>query len=417
MKLAIVFQVQSKAKVKNGPGMLAASRVSSSVIHPSEDGLRKQDSDDTDVHQNGILRSVLSSTARPVNYQKVLPPIQRLEHSPVEEPVIAKKRKLEAILHSNPKFARVYGSPSNVSPSCAGEGSPTSSKVEIKEETDEDFTPGTEDEEEEDDDDSINGNGVCYNGSGSPGSGSMDGFGPQEITVNPDVDLNTVFALVPGRLSLLSNSPKYKVTVGEVKRRLEPPECLNVSLLGSMLRRAKARNAGKDLRGKLNQVGMEVPNGWRRASNPTLLTALVEGEAVVLARDFGMVCDSDFPGEYLAQYHYEELMKGKPSREELLKQVEMLVGAIAVVSQLLDTLNKDCSKLVNSSPPAILPQFLQVPLENYNRLTHGFGVSAIQSSLMSTQSYMTLYLKKVREKLGGVEPALNTNPSRASQGQ
>jgi len=56
-----------------------------------------------------------------------------------------------------------------------------------------------------------------------------------------------VFCSVPGRLSLLSSTSKYKVTVGEVQRRLSPPECLNASLLGGVLRRYvnKARRTDK----------------------------------------------------------------------------------------------------------------------------------------------------------------------------
>jgi len=42
---------------------------------------------------------------------------------------------------------------------------------------------------------------------------------------------------VPGRLALLSSSSKYKVTISEIQRRLGPPENLNASLLGGVLRR------------------------------------------------------------------------------------------------------------------------------------------------------------------------------------
>lgn len=49
-----------------------------------------------------------------------------------------------------------------------------------------------------------------------------------------------VFCAVPGRLSLLSSTSKYKVTIAEVQRRLSPPECLNASLLGGVLRRYAA---------------------------------------------------------------------------------------------------------------------------------------------------------------------------------
>jgi hypothetical protein len=54
---------------------------------------------------------------------------------------------------------------------------------------------------------------------------------------NTPIAPTDVFCSVPGRLSLLSSNSKYKVSVAEVQRRLSPPECLNASLLGGILRR------------------------------------------------------------------------------------------------------------------------------------------------------------------------------------
>ena len=110
------------------------------------------------------------------------------------------------------------------------------------------------------------------------------------------------FCSVPGRLSLLSSTSKYKVTIAEVQRRLSPPECLNASLLGGVLRRAKSKNGGKHLREKLDRLGLALPAGRRKACNVTLLTSLVEGEAIHLARDFGYICETEFPAKQVAEY-------------------------------------------------------------------------------------------------------------------
>lgn len=136
-----------------------------------------------------------------------------------------------------------------------------------------------------------------------------------------------VFCSVPGRLSLLSSTSKYKVTVAEVQRRLSPPECLNASLLGGVLRRAKSKNGGRLLREKLEKIGLNLPAGRRKAANVTLLTSLVEGEAIHLARDFGYVCETEFPArqvaEYLTRPHAEQPHDSYKRKEVLLntKQV------------------------------------------------------------------------------------------------
>lgn len=53
------------------------------------------------------------------------------------------------------------------------------------------------------------------------------------------------FCAVPGRTSLLSSTTKYHVTIGEIYRRISPPECLNASLLGGILRKFVEIKKGK----------------------------------------------------------------------------------------------------------------------------------------------------------------------------
>uniref|UniRef100_A0A8C2DQE9 Transcription factor AP-2 gamma (activating enhancer binding protein 2 gamma) n=1 Tax=Cyprinus carpio TaxID=7962 RepID=A0A8C2DQE9_CYPCA len=141
-----------------------------------------------------------------------------------------------------------------------------------------------------------------------------------------------VFCSVPGRLSLLSSTSKYKVTVAEVQRRLSPPECLNASLLGGVLRRAKSKNGGRSLREKLDKIGLNLPAGRRKAANVTLLTALVEGEAVHLARDFGYVCETEFPAKAIAEY------LGRPhvERNEINSRKTMLLAAKQICKEFTD---------------------------------------------------------------------------------
>ena len=66
--------------------------------------------------------------------------------------------------------------------------------------------------------------------------------------------------------------------------------------------RAKSKNGGKQLRDKLDRLGLSLPAGRRKACNVTLLTSLVEGEAIHLARDFGYVCETEFPARPVAEF-------------------------------------------------------------------------------------------------------------------
>lgn len=160
-----------------------------------------------------------------------------------------------------------------------------------------------------------------------------------------------VFCAVPGRLSLLSSTSKYKVTIAEVQRRLSPPECLNASLLGGVLRRyvyiihsrlfyspllnsfpfrAKSKNGGRLLREKLEKIGLNLPAGRRKAANVTLLTSLVEGEATHLAKDFHFVCETEFPARQLAEY----IVRHQTEPQDSYRRKELILHSQQVCDEL-----------------------------------------------------------------------------------
>ncbi|KAH9424681.1 Transcription factor AP-2-alpha [Dermatophagoides pteronyssinus] len=204
-----------------------------------------------------------------------------------------------------------------------------------------------------------------------------------------------VFCSVPGRLSLLSSTSKYKVTVGEVHRRLSPPECLNASLLGGVLRRAKSKNGGKSLREKLEKIGLNLPAGRRKAANVTLLTSLVEGEALHLARDFAYVCDTEFPAKQMAEY----LCRNNSEPADIYRRKELVLSTKQLLKEFMDLLNQDRSPLCNGRPQPILDTNIQRNLTHFSLITHGFGSPAIVAALTSVQNFLTESLKYLEKQL------------------
>ncbi|CAG9860332.1 unnamed protein product [Phyllotreta striolata] len=200
------------------------------------------------------------------------------------------------------------------------------------------------------------------------------------------VSPSDVFCSVPGRLSLLSSTSKYKVTVGEVQRRLSPPECLNASLLGGVLRRAKSKNGGRILREKLEKIGLNLPAGRRKAANVTLLTSLVEGEAIHLARDFGYVCETEFPARQVAEYLLRQ-------HGETMRRKELLQATKQVTKELMDLLNQDRSPLCNTRPQILLDPSIQRHLTHFSLISHGFGSPAIVAALTAIQNFLSESLK------------------------
>ncbi|XP_059163606.1 transcription factor AP-2-beta-like [Physella acuta] len=218
-----------------------------------------------------------------------------------------------------------------------------------------------------------------------------------------------VFCSVPGRLSLLSSTSKYKVTVAEVQRRLSPPECLNASLLGGVLRRAKSKNGGRSLRDKLEKIGLSLPAGRRKAANVTLLTSLVEGETIRLARDYSYLCETEFPSRQIAEYNTRHVDPG-----DYHNRKNMLLASKQILKEFIDVIMQDRSPLNNTRPTPVLEPGMQRHLTHFSLLTHGFGQPAVVASLNCAMNYLNESLKIIDKTYTG---GAQVPPGQAPNGQ
>nr|XP_015220537.1 PREDICTED: transcription factor AP-2 gamma [Lepisosteus oculatus] len=166
---------------------------------------------------------------------------------------------------------------------------------------------------------------------------------------------------------------------------------LPLSSSSSSSHRAKSKNGGRSLREKLDKIGLNLPAGRRKAANVTLLTALVEGEAVHLARDFGYVCETEFPAKAMAEY----LSRPHVERNEINSRKNMLLAAKQICKEFTDLLTQDRSPLGNTRPAPILEPGIQGCLTHFSLITHGFGSPAICAAMTSLQNYLNEALKQV----------------------
>jgi len=145
------------------------------------------------------------------------------------------------------------------------------------------------------------------------------------------------------------------------------------------------------LREKLDKIGMTLPAGRRKAANVTLLTSLVEGEAIHLARDFGYVCETEFPARQVADY----LCRQHTDPAEMYRRKELILATKMITKELMDLLNQDRSPLCNTRPQQILDSTIQRHLTHFSMITHGFGSPAIVAALTAIQNFLNESLKSL----------------------
>uniref|UniRef100_A0A3Q1GJZ0 Transcription factor AP-2 epsilon n=1 Tax=Acanthochromis polyacanthus TaxID=80966 RepID=A0A3Q1GJZ0_9TELE len=177
-------------------------------------------------------------------------------------------------------------------------------------------------------------------------------------------------------------------------KRWESCVCVCVCLLCPL--RAKSKNGGRCLRERLEKIGLNLPAGRRKAANVTLLTSLVEGEAVHLARDFGYVCETEFPARATAEY-----LCRQSEPDQLPTRRSMLLATKEICKEFVDLMSQDRSPLGGSRPTPCLEPGVQGSLTHFSLLTHGFGTPAICAALSAFQSYLMEAIKMLDKGEGG----------------
>jgi transcription factor AP-2 len=159
------------------------------------------------------------------------------------------------------------------------------------------------------------------------------------------------------------------------------------------------------LREKLEKIGLNLPAGRRKAANVTLLTSLVEGEAIHMARDFGYVCETEFPSRQVAEY----IHRNHNDPADLYRRKELIMATKQIIKEFVDLLNQDRSPLCNTRPQSILEPNIQRNLTHFSLITHGFGSPAIVAALTSVQNFLNESLKYLEKNLSNYQTATGLN--------
>lgn len=124
-------------------------------------------------------------------------------------------------------------------------------------------------------------------------------------------------------------------------------------------------------------------------------------EAVHLARDFGYVCETEFPAKAVAEY----VNRQHSDPNEQVQRKNMLLATKQVCKEFTDLLSQDRSPLGNSRPQPILEPGIQSCLTHFSLISHGFGTPALCAAITALQNYLTEAIKAMDKMY------LNNNPN------
>ncbi|XP_057297920.1 uncharacterized protein LOC130628895 isoform X2 [Hydractinia symbiolongicarpus] len=194
----------------------------------------------------------------------------------------------------------------------------------------------------------------------------QDGFTIGPYHYDPQTD-DEVAVYVSGLLTLPgSNERRYPITVGELRRRIAPPEFLNKVDMISYVRLAKT--SAREL---LEKHAIR-PKHHSRKSKHSVISKMCEAECTELANGIKALSDAYFPKEWLASKAVAEIKakSREESREErdvrLQKQKEKIESARTVLSELTSLLEENKS---------------EKEMQNYSLATHSYGMQSLTNNI------------------------------------
>ncbi|CAI2340138.1 unnamed protein product [Caenorhabditis sp. 36 PRJEB53466] len=168
---------------------------------------------------------------------------------------------------------------------------------------------------------------------------------------------NECIAEVDGRLPVVGDRSKYKLTVAELQRRVSGPESMNQSSMHALFRLEM-----------LEKYGI-LFTAHHRQRNPNSFSYLLEEEATRFAQDIDMLYKAFFPSDPIGRGMIEKMLaSGKtPDAIEIILQ-----NGVTAMSGLVKTLESRQPTIVYKER-RVKGNSLDSDYEQVSALTHGFA--------------------------------------------